>query len=260
MHPILNIAIRAARNAGIYIVRSCNRLDEIKIINKKKHDFVSEVDTNAEQIIIDEIKKSYPSHSILAEESGTLAGDEYKWIIDPLDGTTNFLHGIPMYAVSIAITKNDILQYSVVYNPYTEELFYASVGAGAFLNNKRIRVSKNKDLNKCLIGTGFPYREDQDVGKYLPILKIFMQKTAGIRRPGSAALDLAYVACGRYDGFYEMGLHIWDIAAGVLLITESGGMVADLQGGKTYLKTGNILAGNPFVFHKMLMELKQCKI
>ncbi|RLA08573.1 MAG: inositol monophosphatase [Gammaproteobacteria bacterium] len=260
MHPILNIAISAAREAGIYIARAGNRIDTLTVINKQKHDFVSEVDINAEQIIIQHIQKAYPSHGIIAEESGIIEGDEYQWIIDPLDGTTNFLHNIPQYAVSIAVMKKDILQHSVIYNPVSEELFYASAGDGAYLNNKRIRVSKNNELDKALIGTGFPYRSDQNIDAYLPSLKNFMAKTAGIRRPGSAALDLAWVSCGRFDGFYEMGLHIWDIAAGVLLIKEAGGMVGDLKGGKTYLKTGNILAGNPYIFHKMILEFKKCQL
>jgi myo-inositol-1(or 4)-monophosphatase len=260
MNPLLTIAVKAARSAGNIIARYSDQVDSLSIITKQRNDFVSEVDKLAEKAIIDMIKVSYPEHAILAEETGKHEGSgdgkDYLWIIDPLDGTTNFLHGIPQYAVSIAVQHKKSIIMAVIYNPINGELFTASKGAGAWLNDKRIRVSKHKSLEGSIIGTGFPYRKDQSVKHYLPVFETFMKKTAGLRRPGAASLDLAYIAAGRYDGFFEMGLNKWDIAAGVLIIREAGGLIGDLKGEGTYLETGNIVAANPKIFHQMLVTLK----
>ena len=255
MKPALNIAISAARAAGQILLRNVARRNELKIQHKGINDFVTEVDYLAEQEIISVIHKSYPSHTIIAEETGHQEGDECEWIIDPLDGTTNFLHGIPQWAVSIAMRENNKLQVGVVYDPFKEELFCASRGEGATLNNRRIRVTTHKDLQGSLIGTGLPYRVDQELDTYLATLRAVLAHTSGIRRAGSAALDLAYVAAGRFDGFWEFGLNIWDIAAGVLLIQEAGGLVSDFDGGHDYMETGNIVAANGKLFKPLLTTL-----
>ena len=255
MHPMLNIAVKAARRAGGIINRATQNLDLLHVSRKAHSDFVSEVDNTAEDAIINVLLEAYPNHSILAEESGA-RGDpsksEYQWIIDPLDGTPNFLHGFPQYAVSIALKHRGVLTQAVVYDPSGNELFTASRGRGAYLNDHRLRVSKRDQLSDCLIGTGFPFREFSHMNAYLAILKDIMPKVAGIRRPGSAALDLAYVAAGRYDGFWELKLSPWDIAAGCLLITEAGGLVGDLEGNDTYMQSGHIVAGNPKIFGQLL--------
>ncbi|MDH5445791.1 MAG: inositol-1-monophosphatase [Gammaproteobacteria bacterium] len=257
MHPMLNIAVRAARRAGDIIARSADQVDQLVIENKAENDYVSEVDRKAEAAIIDVIRKAYPDHAILAEESGKHEGNEYEWVIDPLDGTTNFVHGIPQYAVSIALKHKGRLDQAVVYDPISQELFTASKGAGAQLNGKRIRVTKRNSLKGALLGTGIPFRDDLPyLDAYLEMLKALLPGSAGIRRPGSAALDLAYVAAGRLDGFWEMGLNQWDMAAGVLLIEEAGGLVSDLNGGFTHLQTGNIVAAPPRVFKAMLQAIK----
>ncbi|MEE8207392.1 MAG: inositol monophosphatase family protein [Nitrosomonadaceae bacterium] len=255
MHPMLNIAVKAARRAGGIINRATQNLDLLHVSRKAHSDFVSEVDNTAEDAIINVLLEAYPNHSILAEESGA-RGDpsksEYQWIIDPLDGTTNFLHGFPQYAVSIALKHRGVLTQAVVYDPSGNELFTASRGRGAYLNDHRLRVSKRNQLSDCLIGTGFPFREFSHMNAYLAMFKDIMPKVAGIRRPGSAALDLAYVAAGRYDGFWELKLSPWDIAAGCLLITEAGGLVGDLEGNDTYMQSGHIVAGNPKIFGQLL--------
>jgi myo-inositol-1(or 4)-monophosphatase len=255
---MLNIAVRAARAGGDFIARYIDRVDSLSVTEKSRNDFVSEVDKGAEKTIIDVIRKAYPDHSILAEETGSHAGKEYEWIIDPLDGTTNFLRGIPHYAVSIAIRHNNRISQGVIYNPVSQELFTASRGDGAHLNGRRIRVTSRKSLEGALIGTGIPYREEHLhlLDDYMGMLKAIIPDTAGIRRAGSAALDLAYVASGRLDGFWEMDLNIWDIAAGVLLVEEAGGLVGDLSGGMDYLKNGNIVVGNPKVFKGILQRIK----
>ena len=255
MKPALNIAISAARAAGQILLRNIARRSELKVQQKGINDFVTEVDYLAEQEIISLIHKAYPNHAIVAEESGRHEGDECEWIIDPLDGTTNYLHGIPQYAVSIAMRENNKLQIGVVYDPFKEELFCASRGEGATLNNRRIRVSTQRDLEGSLIGTGLPYRVDQELDAYLATLRALLTHTSGIRRAGSAALDLAYVAAGRFDGFWEFGLNIWDIAAGVLLIQEAGGLVSDLDGGHGYMETGNIVAANGRLFKPFITTL-----
>lgn len=253
MHPTLNIAVKAARRAATVINRASTQLDLLTVQSKSPNDFVTEVDRAAEQAIIDVLRDAFPGHGILAEESGESGPDsEFNWIIDPLDGTTNFIHGFPQYAVSIAQTKNGVLEHAVVYDPNTNELFTASRGSGAFLNDRRIRVSRRTRLNEALIGTGFPFRKFDQVDAYLAMFKELTQKTAGIRRPGAAALDLAYVAAGRLDGFWEMGLSPWDMAAGVLLIQEAGGLVSDLSGEANFLTTGNVVAGSPKIFGQML--------
>jgi myo-inositol-1(or 4)-monophosphatase len=258
MHPMLTIAVKAARRAGGIINRASQNLDLLNVSRKSHSDFVSEVDGAAEEAIIKVLLDAYPDHAILAEESGT-RGDqensEYQWIIDPLDGTTNFLHGFPKYGVSIALRHRGVLNQAVVYDPTSNDLFVASRGRGAYLNDHRIRVSKRTRLADSLIGTGFPFREFSHIDAYLSMFKDLIPRTVGIRRPGSAALDLAYVAAGRYDGFWEIGLSPWDIAAGCLLITEAGGLVGDLEGNDTQLQCGNIVAGNPKVFGQLLQVI-----
>lgn len=254
MHPMLNTAVKAARRAGNLIYRSADRIDHLTVTKKSHADFVSEVDRAAEQTIIQTLLEAYPDHAILAEESGNHGASEFVWIIDPLDGTTNFLHGFPQFAVSIALQHKGVITQAVVYDPVRNELFTATRGRGAFLNDKRIRVTRRVNLADSLIGTGFPYTKFEHLDAYLGIFKDLMQKTSGLRRPGSAALDLAWMAAGRYDGFFETGLHVWDIAAGTLLITEAGGMVSDLQGTDTYLKQCHICAGNPDI-HPQLLEI-----
>ena len=254
MHPMLNIAVKAARRAGNLIHRAADNLDHLTVTKKSHADYVSEVDRAAERIIIEALKEAYPSHAILAEESGAQGESEYLWIIDPLDGTTNFLHGFPQYAVSIALQHNGILTQAVIYDPTRNDLFTATRGRGAYLNDKRLRVSKRKEMADSLIGTGFPYTQFEHMDAYIAILQELMQKSSGLRRPGSAALDLAWTAAGRYDGFFETALKPWDIAAGCLLITEAGGMVSDLQGSDTFLKCGHICAGNPEI-HAQLLQI-----
>ncbi|MCE1240675.1 MAG: inositol monophosphatase [Azonexaceae bacterium] len=260
MHPALNIAIKAARRAGQIINRASNDLDSIKVASKQPNDFVTEVDKAAEAAIIETLQEAYPNYGILAEESGTAAGKanaEYQWIIDPLDGTTNFIHGLPQYAVSIALARKGIVEQAVVFDPNRNELYTASKGGGAFLNERRIRVSRRTRLGEALIGTGFPYREFDKIELYLSIFRELAEKTAGQRRPGAASLDLAYVASGRYDGFWEFGLAPWDMAAGTLLISEAGGLVSDLRGEANYLETGNLIAGTPKVFAPLLKLIEE---
>jgi myo-inositol-1(or 4)-monophosphatase len=252
MHPMLNIAVKAARRAGNLIHRAADNLDHLTVTKKSHADYVSEVDRAAERIIIEALKEAYPSHAILAEESGAQGESEYLWIIDPLDGTTNFLHGVPQYAVSIGLQHNGILTQAVIYDPTKNDLFTASRGRGAFRNDKRLRVSKRKEMADSLIGTGFPYSNFDHMDPYMDIVRDVMQKSSGIRRAGAASLDLAWTAAGRYDGFFETGLKPWDMAAGVLLITEAGGMVSDLHGSDTFLKSGHICAGNPEIHQQLL--------
>ncbi len=256
MNPYLNIAMQAARDAGRIILRYSNRLDAIAVETKERNDFVSEVDRAAEQSIIQRIRRAYPRHAILAEESGHRGDGEFEWIVDPLDGTTNYLHGIPHCAVSIALRHRNELKVGVVYDPFKEELFCAARGEGATLNNRRIRVSRRRSLSGALLGTGIPFRPHQNLDRYLETLKALIPDTAGVRRAGSAALDLAYVAAGRFDGFWEFQLRPWDMAAGVVLIREAGGMVGDLTGGGTYMQSGDILAAPPKVFQQMAAKLR----
>jgi myo-inositol-1(or 4)-monophosphatase len=257
MHPMLNTAIKAARRAGSVINRASLDLGQLTISVKQQNDFVTEVDKVAETTIIDTLREVYPSHAILAEESGlSEQTSEFQWIIDPLDGTTNFIHGFPQYAISIALTHKGILTHAVVFDPNRNELFTASKGGGAFLNDKRIRVSKCTKLDEALLSTGFPYRVFDHVDAYLAIFKEMSRRCVGIRRPGAASLDLAWLAAGRIDGFWEFGLSPWDMAAGVLLIQEAGGLVSDLSGESNYLNTGNIVGGTPKVFSQLLQGIQ----
>ncbi|HEB66636.1 MAG TPA: inositol monophosphatase [Gammaproteobacteria bacterium] len=258
MHPMLNIAVRAARSAGAIITRYANQVDTLTITEKTHNDFVSEVDRQAEQAIIQVIRKAYPHHGILAEESGASEGDDYQWIIDPLDGTTNFLYGFPQFAISIALRHKGRLEQAVIYDPLREELFTATRGSGAALNNRRIRVGKRPSLDGALIGTGIPFRESQMrwLDAYCEMMKALIPGSAGIRRAGSAALDLAYVAAGRLDGFWELDLNLWDIAAGVLLIEEAGGLVSGIDGRPDHLETGHVVTANPRIFKAMLQKIR----
>jgi myo-inositol-1(or 4)-monophosphatase len=252
VQPLLNIAVRAARRAGEIIVRSLNRADTLTVTAKGRNDFVTEVDRAAEQEIIASIRKSHPDHAFLAEEGGASGNSETVWIIDPLDGTTNFLHGNPVFAVSIACQIRGRLEHAVVYDPMRGELFTASRGAGAHVDNRRLRVTAQRTLEGSLIGTGFPYRENtRYLDEYLNMMKAVIMNTAGIRRPGAAALDLAYVAAGRLDAFWEIGLSPWDTAAGTLLIQEAGGRIGTLSGGE-YAQGGNVLCGTPKVYEAMI--------
>lgn len=254
MAPLLNIAVRAARRAGDLIVRHLDRLHTLTVNAKQHNEFVSEVDRMAEADIIRTVQRSYPDHAFNAEESGRHGDSDTVWVIDPLDGTTNFLHGFPVFAVSIAVQVRGQIEHAVVYDPMRQELFTATRGSGALLDDRRIRVSQRRELQHCLIGTGFPFREGQDFDAYLEVFKTVMQKTEGVRRPGAAALDLAYVAAGRLDGFYETGLKPWDMAAGALIIREAGGIVSDLSGGADFLEKGHIVTGGQKV-HAALQPL-----
>ncbi|MFZ0255142.1 MAG: inositol monophosphatase family protein [Gammaproteobacteria bacterium] len=256
MHPMLNIAIRAARSAGNLIVRYLERVDRLNVTQKSYNEFVTEVDQQAEDIIVEVLRRAYPQHGILGEEGGMRQGDDYTWVIDPLDGTTNFLHGFPQFSVSIALKHRDRLSQAVVYDPLRNELFTATQGEGAQLNERRIRVSRCHHLREALLGTGFPYRFVVDVDAYLAIFRDLIVSTAGVRRPGSAALDLAYVAAGRLDGFWEFGLKEWDMAAGSLLIQEAGGMVGDPEGGDRYLRRGDIVTGNPKIYQALIETIR----
>ncbi|NOZ53017.1 MAG: inositol monophosphatase [Gammaproteobacteria bacterium] len=258
MQAMVNIAVRAARAASDIIIRNMDRLDRLKIVTKQNNDFVSNVDHMAEEIIIATIKEAYPEHGIIAEESGTQAEDsEYQWIIDPLDGTTNYLHGFPQFAVSIALQVKGRLEVGVIYDPIAQELFTASRGNGAQLNDKKIRVTSHKGLKNALLGTGFPYYDQSYLDTYLETMKALMQKTAGLRRPGSAALDLAWLAAGRIDGFWEFNLKAWDIAAGALIVREAGGIVSDFENQDGYLKSGDIIAAAPKVYPEMMKIIQE---
>jgi len=250
MHPILNIAMQAARRAGNVILRYSNQLERLTIESKGRNDFVTVVDRQAEAEIIAAIQRAFPDHSILAEETGLSENDgsPYKWIIDPLDGTTNFLHGYPQFAVSIGVLNNNRLDQAVVFDPLRNEMFTASRGEGAKLNDRRIRVSKTAKLESSLIGTGFPFRSYENLDAWIDGFRELLPRTSGVRRAGSAALDLAHVASGRLDGFWEIGLSQWDIAAGCLLIQEAGGMVSDFAGKQDFMKSGNIIAGNAKIY------------
>jgi len=258
VQPLLNIAIRAARRAGDVIIRYVERVDTLTIRTKERNDFVSEVDRHAEEEIIQIIRAAYPDHAILAEESGAREGKnaEFTWIIDPLDGTTNFLHGFPVFSVSIALRHRKRVQHGVIYDPLRNDLFTASHGDGAQLNNRRLRASNLKTLDGALIGTGFPFRESQNLDLYMKMFEAVTRKSAGVRRAGSAALDLAYTAAGRLDGFWEMGLKEWDIAAGLLMIQEAGGSIGRLDGSSDYPEDGDVLAGGQKIFKALADEFK----
>ena len=257
MHPMLNIALRAARRAGQIIVRALDRVDILLVEEKQKNDLVSEVDWAAERAIIDTLRRSYPEHAIVAEESGESGDSEYTWIIDPLDGTTNFLYGIPHFAVSIALRHGDRIEQAVVIDPIRNEEFTASRGVSAQLNGRRLRVSNRLHLESAVVGTGIPYRAlAEDLDAYMNMLKVVTQSCRGVRRGGAAALDLAYVAAGRFDAYFEVGLEPWDIAAGALLIEEAGGMISDLTGGSRHLESGNVACGNPKCHRELIATLE----
>lgn len=274
MHPMLNVAVKAARRAGTIINRASLSLERLQVARKQQNDFVTEVDRSAEQAIIETLQTAFPGHHFLAEEAGRLnqngevvgtSGwgelledarnrdeDQYVWVIDPLDGTTNFIHGFPQYAVSIALAVNGVLQQAVIYDPSRDELFTATKGAGAYLNSRRLRVGNQTKLADCLIGTGFPYRDDQDLDAYLRAFATMTKNCAGLRRPGAASLDLAYVAADRFDGFFERDLKPWDMAAGVLIVQEAGGLVGTYRGDETFMESGEIMAANPKIFGQMV--------
>ncbi|MDR3491901.1 MAG: inositol monophosphatase family protein [Gammaproteobacteria bacterium] len=255
-HPLINIAVRAARTAGNIIIRALDRLDTVQVSEKSPYDYVTDIDKQAEREIIAVIRKAYPDHGIIGEEGGETAGNEFTWIIDPLDGTRNFIHGVPHFCVSIAISHKGKIEHGVIYDPVRQELFTASRGKGAQVNDRRMRVSKRSNPNECLLGTGSPHTHNaSETTAYMNSLSSVLESCKDIRRAGSAALDLAYVAAGRYDGFWEMGLNLWDIAAGSLMVKEAGGLVSDFKGAENYLKTGNIVAGNPKVLKLLLQSI-----
>lgn len=252
---MLNVAIKAARAAGAIINRAALDVEAVRISQKQVNDFVTEVDHASEAAIIETLLTAYPDHGILAEESGSQHGNpnaDHIWIIDPLDGTTNFIHGFPIYCVSIALQVRGRIEQAVVYDPTRNDLFTATRGRGAFVNDRRIRVSKRTQLKECLISTGFPFRPGDNFNHYLLMMGDVMQKTAGLRRPGSAALDLAYVAAGFTDAFFETGLSPWDVAAGSLLVTEAGGLVGNFTGESDFLEQRECLAGNPRVYGQLV--------
>jgi myo-inositol-1(or 4)-monophosphatase len=255
LHPMVNVATKAARAAGNIINRAALDIESVRVSQKKANDFVTEVDQAAEATIIETLLTAYPGHGIWAEESGRQHGardSEYVWIIDPLDGTTNFIHGLPIYCVSIALAVRGKVEQAVVYDPTRNDLFTATKGRGAFLNDRRLRVSKRNTLKESLVSTGFPYRQGDDFGEYLTLMGDVMQRTAGLRRPGAAALDLAYVAAGFTDGFFEKGLQPWDVAAGSLLVTEAGGLVGNFSGEADFLDQQECLAANPKVYAQLV--------
>ena len=255
LHPMINVAVKAARAAGSIINRAALDIESVRISQKKANDFVTEVDHAAEQAIIETLTTAYPGHGIWAEESGREHGakdSDFVWIIDPLDGTTNFIHGLPVYCVSIALAVKGKIEQAVVYDPTRNDLFTATRGRGAFLNDRRLRVSKRIHLKESLISTGFPFRPGDDFNNYLKMMGDVMQRTAGLRRPGAAALDLAYVAAGYTEGFFETGLQPWDVAAGSLLVTEAGGLVGNFTGEADFLDQQECLAGNPRVYGQLI--------
>ena len=251
MHPMLHTAVRSVREAGRVILMYLDQLDRLDISSKGRNDFVSQADIEAERAILEVLTRAYPDHGILAEESGSKAGGEHTWVIDPLDGTTNFLHGFPVFGISVAVTRGDTIEHGVVYDPLRDEMFTASRGEGAQLNGERISVSTMRKLAPALLGTGFPFREMEVIEPWMRTFQALLPKTAGIRRSGAAAIDLAYVSAGRLDGFWEFGLKPWDVAAGALLIREAGGLVSDFDGGQDFLTNGNVVTANPFLFEAL---------
>lgn len=256
MHPMVNIAVRAARSAGNVIVRNMDRLDRLQVEAKGANDFVSEVDVLAEREIVQTLRRAYPEHGILGEESGSHGKGDYLWVIDPLDGTTNYLHGFPHFAVSIALLHRGVPEVAVIYDPIRQELFTATRGGGATLEGRRIRTGGPRSVDDALIGTGFPFRHPEHQAAYLGMFSDVMGHARDIRRAGSAALDLAYTACGRLDGFWEIGLNQWDIAAGALLVQEAGGVVSDFKGEAGHLNSGNVVAGNLKLHADLLARIR----
>ncbi len=255
LHPMLNVAVKAARLAGSIINRGALDVEAVRVSIKQANDFVTEIDQAAEQAIIETLSTAYPGHGFLAEESGTAHGardSEFVWIIDPLDGTTNFIHGFPVYCVSIALAVKGKVEQAVIYDPTRNDLFTATRGRGAFMNDRRLRVGKRTELRQCLLSTGFPYRPGDDFAQYLLMMGDVMQRTSGLRRPGAAALDLAYVAAGFTDGFFEKGLKPWDCAAGSLLVTEAGGLVGNFTGEADFLHQQECVAANPRIYGQLI--------
>jgi len=255
---MINVAIKAARAAGAIINRAALDVEAVRISQKQVNDFVTDVDHASEAIIIETLLTAYPGHGIHAEESGHEHGakdSEFVWIIDPLDGTTNFIHGFPVYCVSIALAVKGKIEQAVIYDPSRNDLFTATKGRGAYMNDRRLRVSKRLRLNECLISTGFPFRPGDNFNNYLAMMGDVMQRAAGLRRPGSAALDLAYVAAGFTDAFFETGLQPWDVAAGSLLVTEAGGLVGNFTGESDFLEQKECLAGNPKIYGQLVSIL-----
>jgi myo-inositol-1(or 4)-monophosphatase len=259
MHPTLNIAVKAARRAGSIITRASEDIGSLTVNDKSYNDFVTEVDLASEKEIIRVLKASYPDHAFLGEETGLSHQADNIWIIDPLDGTTNFLHGFPQYCISIALEEKGEITQAVIYDPNRNDLFTATKGQGAYLNQRRMRVSNKSKLKESILGTGFPFRDFQHLPVYLKIFEEVVRGTSGVRRPGSAALDLAYVAAGWFDGFFEINLSKWDIAAGGLLVTEAGGIVSDFSEKDRWLESGNIVATNPKI-HDPLIKIIQSHI
>jgi myo-inositol-1(or 4)-monophosphatase len=258
LHPMLNVAVKAARAAGAIINRAALDVEAVRVSQKQVNDFETEVDHAAEQVVIETLLTAYPNHGIWAEESGKQHGNKNSdavWIIDPLDGTTNFIHGFPIYCVSIALAVKGKIEQAVIYDPSRNDLFTATKGRGAYMNDRRMRVSKRLDLRQCLISTGFPFRPGDDFNQYLHMMAEVMQRTAGLRRPGAAALDLAYVAAGFADGFFELGLSPWDVAAGSLLVTEAGGLIGNFTGDSNFLEQKECIAGNPKIYGQLVAIL-----
>jgi myo-inositol-1(or 4)-monophosphatase len=252
MHALLNVAIMAARRAGDTLIRKMASLEKLKIEEKGFNDFVSDADRAAERAVIATVQKHYPDHAFLAEESGVSGESDHVWIIDPLDGTTNYLHGFPVFAVSIGLQVRGRMEHACVYDPMRQELFTASRGDGAQLDGHRIRVSGRTQLSRALVGTGFPFRQvDQEIGPYMNMLGQVIRNTSGVRRPGAAALDLCYVAAGRLDAFFEVHLSPWDLAAGSLIIREAGGIISGLDGSENYMETGHVLCGAPKIYAEL---------
>ena len=260
LHPMLNVAIKAARAAGAIINRAALDIESVRVSEKQSNDFVTEVDQAAEKAIIETLLTAYPQHGILAEESGQQHGNadsDFVWIIDPLDGTTNFIHGFPVYCVSIALSVRGKIEQAVVYDPSRNDLFTATRGRGAFMNDRRIRVSKRIRMADCLLTTGFPFREGQNYEQFMQLFIEMMRCTAGLRRPGSAALDLAYVAAGFSDGFFETGLQPWDVAAGSLLVQEAGGLIGNFTGEADFLHSQECMAASPKIYALMVQMLQK---
>ena len=258
LHPMLNVAVKAARAAGAIINRAALDVEAVRVSQKQVNDFVTEVDHASEAIIIETLLTAYPGHGIWAEESGKAHGardSDFVWIIDPLDGTTNFIHGFPVYCVSIALANRGKVEQAVIYDPSRNDLFTATKGRGAYMNERRLRVSKRNQLNQCLVSTGFPFRPGDNFNNYLRMMSEVMQRTAGLRRPGAAALDLAYVAAGFTDGFFETGLSPWDVAAGSLLVTEAGGLIGNFTGESDFLEQKECVAGAPKIYAQLVSIL-----
>jgi myo-inositol-1(or 4)-monophosphatase len=251
MHPLLNVAVMAARRAGSTLIKKMVNLQKLKVEQKGHNDFVSDADRAAEKDVIECIHKHYPDHAILAEESGASGNSDTVWIIDPLDGTTNYLHGFPVFAVSIGVQEKGRMEHAVVYDPLRQELFTASRGAGAQVDGRKIRVSGQMEMTRALLGTGFPFRDAElDITPYMQMLTKTIKHTSGVRRAGAAALDLCYVASGRLDAYFETGLAAWDLAAGSLILREAGGMISGLDGSENFMETGHVLCGTPRIYRE----------